>query len=155
ALLPFLTTGGHSVTRLVRSAPAENGLAWDPEKGSLDATRLEGFDAVVHLAGESIAAGRWNAARKGRIRASRMQGTHLLSEALARLARPPRVLVCASAVGWYGDRGDELLSEESGPGSGFLAEVCREWEAAAEPARRKGIRVVHLRFGVIVSPNGG
>jgi uncharacterized protein (TIGR01777 family) len=109
----------------------------------------------VHLAGENIAKGRWNARKKARIRDSRVNGTRLLSEALTRLSKPPAVMVCASAIGYYGDRGDEVLREESASGSGFLAEVCRQWEAAAEPARKRGIRVVHLRIGVVLSPEGG
>jgi uncharacterized protein (TIGR01777 family) len=156
-LVPLLTTGGHRVTRLKRSpaGPGEAAISWDPEKGTLDPAGLEGIDAVVHLAGESIAAGRWNADRKARILESRVKGTRLLCETLARLDRPPRVLVCASAIGYYGSRGDEVLSEESASGTGFLAEVCREWEKAAEAARQKGIRVVNLRFGMILSPKGG
>jgi uncharacterized protein (TIGR01777 family) len=116
---------------------------------------LEGLDAVVHLAGENIAARRWNAAQKARIRDSRVQSTKLLCETLAWLKYPPRVLVSASAIGFYGNRGDEELSEASPAGTGFLAEVCREWEAATEFAVGAGIRVVHLRFGVILSPRGG
>jgi uncharacterized protein (TIGR01777 family) len=156
ALLPRLSADGHRVTRLVRSqpAPGEAAIRWDPEAGSLDAKSLEGIDAAVHLAGENIAA-RWTAEKKRRIRDSRVNGTRLLSDTLARLERPPQALVCASAIGYYGDRGDELLSEESPPGRGFLAEVCQAWEAAADAARHKGIRVVHLRFGVVLSPAGG
>jgi uncharacterized protein (TIGR01777 family) len=156
ALLPFLTTGGHQVTRLVRSQPraGEMAVRWDPDAGALDPKSLEGVDAVVHLAGENIAA-RWTAAKKRQIRDSRVKGTRLLSDTLARLETPPKVLVCASAIGYYGDRGEEVLTEESAAGSGFLAEVCRAWEGAAEPARQKGIRVVHLRFGVVLSPAGG
>ena len=157
ALVPFLATGGHQVIRLVRpqSAHREGGVLWDPSAGRLDASSLERVDAVVHLAGENVAGGRWTAERKAEIRDSRVQGTRLLCESLARLARPPKVVVCASAVGYYGDRGDERLIEESAPGSGFLAEVCRAWEAAAEPAVRRGIRVVNLRIGVVLSPAGG
>jgi uncharacterized protein (TIGR01777 family) len=157
ALVPFLTTGGHRVTRLVRSPQQtlEPTVGWDPEKGQLDAAALEGLDAVIHLAGESIAAGRWNAERKARIRDSRVKGTRLLSETLARLSRPPRTFLCASAIGYYGSRGDELLREDSSLGTGFLAEVCRDWEAAAAPAQDKGMRVVFLRNGVILSPRGG
>jgi len=150
-------TGGHEVTRLLRStSPSkEKSLTWDPAAPAKDLQPWEGFDAVVHLAGESIASGRWTAARKARIRDSRVAGTKNLCETLARLDQPPRVLVCASAIGFYGDRGDEVLCEESSMGKGFLAEVCRDWEQAAEPARDKGIRVVHARFGVILSPRGG
>jgi hypothetical protein len=156
ALVPFLTTGGHPLARLVRHpAGAAGEVAWDPARGTIDRERLAGFDAVVHLAGESIAAGRWTPARKARIRASRVEGTRCLAEALAALPTPPRVLVCASAIGVYGDRGDEILDDASPPGEGFLADVCRAWEAAAEPARRRGIRVVHLRLGVVLTPAGG
>ncbi|MCS6924294.1 MAG: TIGR01777 family oxidoreductase [Candidatus Binatia bacterium] len=157
ALVPFLTTGGHQVTRLVRSQPRPGAaeVQWDPLAGRLEATALEGVDAVVHLAGENVAAGRWTAARKAAIRDSRVRGTQVLCDALARLSRPPRVVVSASAIGYYGDRGDELLREDSAPGAGFLAEVCRAWEAATQPAVQKGIRVVLLRFGVVLSPAGG
>lgn len=116
---------------------------------------LEGIDAVVHLAGESIAAGRWTEAKKVRIRESRVRGTRAIAEALARLRRRPSALVCASATGYYGDRGAEILVEDSPPGAGFLAEVVRVWEAAAAPAREAGIRVVHLRSGVVLSQAGG
>ena len=157
ALVPFLTTGGHRVTRLVRSSPRPNHdeIGWDPAAARMDASQLEGLDAVVHLAGDNIATGRWNAAKKARIRHSRVQGTHLLCDTLAQLDRPPKVLVCASAIGYYGSRGDARLREDSAAGMDFLAEVCQAWEAAAEPARQRGIRVVHLRFGMILSPAGG
>ena len=152
-----LSAAGHEVVRLVRRAPVpgEKAVRWDPEKGEVDAAGLEGLDDVVHLAGENIASGRWNAARKAAIRASRVNGTRLLCDALAGLARPPKTLVCASAIGYYGDRGADVLTEESPPGAGFLPDVCREWEAASEPAARKGIRVVLLRIGVVLSPKGG
>ncbi len=156
ALVPILTTGGHRVTRLVRGrAAGPDETAWDPARGLIDASRLEGVDAAVHLAGENIAAGRWTPARKAEIRRSRVDGTRKLCQVLARLPRPPIVLVSASAVGIYGDRGAEILTEESAQGTGFLAEVCREWEAGTEPASRAGIRVVNLRFGMILSPAGG
>lgn len=157
ALTPFLTTGGHEVTPLVRSAPGagERAISWDPDAGRVSAAAIEGFDAVVHLAGESIATGRWTVAKKARIRDSRVKGTRLLCETLAGLKRPPKVLVSASAIGYYGSRGEEVLTESSESGSGFLAEVCREWEAATAPALDHGIRVVNLRFGVILSPRGG
>jgi hypothetical protein len=152
-----LSAAGHEVVRLVRRAPVpgEKAVRWDPEKGEVDAAGLEGLDDVVHLAGENIASGRWNAARKAAIRASRVNGTRLLCDALAGLARPPKTLVCASAIGYYGDRGADVLTEESPPGAGFLPDVCREWEAASEPAARKGIRIVVLRIGVVLSPKGG
>lgn len=154
-LVLFLTNAGHQVSRLVRSGNSSGSVRWDPETGTIDRSGLEGIDAVVHLAGENIAAGRWTAAKKARIRDSRVKGTRLLSESIAGMARPPRVLVSASAIGYYGDRGDEVLREESPPGSGFLPEVCRQWEAATNPATRKGIRVVHLRTGLVLSGKGG
>jgi uncharacterized protein (TIGR01777 family) len=155
-LVRFLTATGHSVTRVLRSPGPATGKAilWDPGSGQIDTAGLEGADAVVHLAGENIAAGRWNAEKKARIKDSRVKGTQLLCSALARLDRPPKVLASASAIGYYGSRGDEIVDEESGPGSGFLADVCREWEAATAPAADKGIRVVLLRTGVVLSPRG-
>ena len=155
ALLPFLTAGGHRVTRLVRKDAGVGEIPWDPAGGVRDLSHLEGVDAVVHLAGENIAAGRWTAARKEEIRRSRVEGTRRLCESLARLSRRPKGVVSASAIGFYGSRGDEALREDSAPGSDFLAQVCREWEAATDLASRAGIRVVHLRFGVILSPAGG
>ncbi|HEX7550372.1 MAG TPA: NAD-dependent epimerase/dehydratase family protein, partial [Candidatus Methylomirabilis sp.] len=129
ALIPFLATGGHRVTRLVRGEPAgPDEVGWDPARGLADPSRLDGVDAVVHLAGENIAAGRWTPARKVEIRRSRVEGTRSLCESLARLAHPPKLLVSASAIGFYGDRGAQTLTEKSGPGSGFLPDVCREWE---------------------------
>jgi len=157
ALIPELGAVGDRAVRLIRrgATGGTDAVSWDPGEGRIDAAALEGVDAVVHLAGEGIAAGRWTAARKTRIRRSRVDGTRLLARALAGLARPPRVLVCGSATGYYGDRGDEVLREDSAPGTGFLAGVCQEWEAAAEPARAAGIRVVHLRTGTVLSPDGG
>jgi uncharacterized protein (TIGR01777 family) len=158
ALIPALTAGGNEVVRLVRSksrSPSKELIGWDPEANYIDAAGLEGLDGIVHLAGESIASGRWTALKKARIRDSRVRGTRLLCEALAHASRPPAVFVCASAIGFYGDRGDEVLTEASAGGKGFLAEVCRDWEAATEFARQKGIRVVNLRFGVILSARGG
>ncbi len=154
ALVPELEANGHTVTRLSRSASGANTVRWDPSAGTIDGD-LEGTEAVVHLAGESIAQGRWNAEKKRRILDSRVQGTRLLAEKIAALSTPPKVMVSTSAVGYYGDRGDEVLTEESSPGADFLAGVCREWEAAAEPARRAGIRVVHPRLGIVLSPQGG
>jgi uncharacterized protein (TIGR01777 family) len=156
ALVPLLTTGGHQVVRLVRHAPRSGDeRAWDPQATSLDPGLFEGVAAVVHLSGESIGDGRWTTARKQRIRDSRVNSTRLIAKTLAEMSQPPRTLVCASAIGIYGDRGDEVLTEESPPGTGFLADVCREWEAAADPARQKGVRVVHIRSGVVLSPRGG
>jgi len=156
ALTAFLTTGGHTVLRLVRSKTADgiSEIYWNPS-GVVDTSNLDGLDAVVHLAGENLAEGQWTDEKKQRIRESRVGGTRLLSETLACLPRPPKALVCASAVGYYGDRGDEALTEDSGPGSGFLAEVCREWELASEVASKNGIRVVNLRLGMVLTPAGG
>jgi uncharacterized protein (TIGR01777 family) len=158
ALIPALTAAGHEVIRLVRSksrSPSKELIGWNPEAKYIDAAGLENLDAVVHLAGEPIASGRWTASKKARIRDSRVRGTHLLSEALAQTARRPATLVCASAIGFYGDRGAEVLTESSDSGKGFLADVCRDWEAVTAPARQSGIRVVNTRFGVILSARGG
>ena len=157
AVAPALIDAGHEIVRMVRGVPAvgDSTVRWDPERGMIDAAALEGMDAVVHLAGENIAAGRWTAARKAAIRESRVKGTRLLCEALAECAAPPKTLVCASAVGYYGEGGDVALTEESPPGTGFLADVCREWEEASAPAARRGIRVVVLRIGVVLSSGGG
>jgi uncharacterized protein (TIGR01777 family) len=157
ALLPFLTTGGHSVVRLVRSGAAAdaNTLRWDPEHATIDAAGLEGVDAVVHLAGENIGTGRWTAAKKARIYGSRVDGTNVLVRALLGLARPPQLLIAASAIGYYGNRGDDVVDEDSAPGAGFLTDLCRDWEAATRPAVERGIRVVNLRFGIVLSPTGG
>ena len=154
ALVSALTAAGHQVTRLVRKLAGAGEVRWDPTAGAIDTGGLEGHDAVVHLAGENIA-GRWTAAKKQRIRESRVNGTRLLTEALAKLSRRPRALVCASAIGYYGDRGEEKLREGSPPGKGFLADTCVAWEAAAKPAADAGLRVVHLRIGVVLHPAGG
>lgn len=156
ALVPFMLTGGHQVIRLVRgSTRGSEEASWDPARGLADPASLEGVDAVIHLAGENIAAARWTRERKAEIRRSRVEGTRRLCEGLARFPRPPKALVCASAIGYYGDRGDEILREDSPPGTGFLAEVCQLWESAAVPASQAGIRVVHMRFGMILTPAGG
>jgi uncharacterized protein (TIGR01777 family) len=155
ALVPALTTEGHHVVRVVRSQATEDVVHWDPSSGRIDASRLEGIDAVIHLAGENIAARRWNSEQKARIRDSRIQGTKLLCDTLRNLEQPPRVLISASAIGYYGDRGEQELSEPSPAGSGFLPGVCMEWERATDSAGQAGIRVVLLRFGVILSPHGG
>ena len=154
ALVPELEAKGHTVTRLSRSQSGADTVRWDPSAGTIEGD-LEGTEAVVHLAGESIAQGRWSPEKKRRILDSRVQGTRLLAESVAALSTPPKVMVSTSAVGYYGDRGDEVLTEESTPGEDFLARVCREWEAAAEPARRAGVRVVHQRLGIVLSPEGG
>ena len=148
ALAPRLAAAGHDVVSLTRPA------GWDPERGTIDRRMLEGADVVVNLAGENVF-GRWTAAKKRRIRQSRVRGTQLLSDAIAGLARRPAALFAASAIGYYGNRGDEELTEASAAGTDFLAEVSRDWEAATEPAARAGVRVVPLRFGVVLSPAGG
>jgi uncharacterized protein (TIGR01777 family) len=156
ALSAFLSTGGHRVEHLVRREPQARGeIAWDPARGTLDAAALDGADAVVHLAGEPVS-GRWTPQRMAAIRESRAASTALLATTLARLARPPRVFVCASATGYYGSRaGDETVDERSAPGDDFLAGVCRAWEAASGPAARAGIRVVHARIGIVLAAQGG
>ena len=155
-LTPLLTTSGHEVFRLTRSKPTEaNDITWNPAQGQLPQAPLEGLDAVVHLAGENIAEARWTDAVKERIRLSRIQSTKLLCDTLAKLQSPPKTLICASAIGFYGNRGTEILTESSPAGTGFLADLCRDWEMLAEPARQLGIRVVHLRIGVVLSPKGG
>jgi hypothetical protein len=157
ALKRSFSKKGIDVTDLVRTAPKVGlpEVEWHPNKGEIDRAALEGFDAVINLAGESIAEGRWTEEKKKRIRDSRIQGTKLLSETLATLSTPPRVFLCASATGFYGSRGDEILDEDSAPGKGFLADVCREWEEATRAASNAGIRVVNLRFGPIFSAEGG
>ncbi len=159
ALVPSLTAGGHSVIRLVRSQPgppAPPGYwVWDPERGDLLSQGSETPDAVVHLAGENIAAGRWSERQKAKIYDSRVRGTRALCEVMGRWSPPPRVLVCASAIGYYGDRGEEILTEASPAGSSFLADVCREWEAATQPTAETGIRVVNLRTGIVLCVAGG
>ena len=157
ALISALTTAGHDVVRLVRSRPTRDGseVHWDPELGRIDTAGLEGLDAVVHLAGENIGSGRWTRDKKARIFDSRVKGTRLLCESLANLNHPPQVLVCASAIGYYGSRGVEVMNEESASGAGFLADVCREWEIATEFAGHTEIRVVNLRMGIVLSLAGG
>ncbi len=155
-LVPFLEAGGHEVLRLVRTSPSSAAeVAWDPEQGAIDAARLDGVAAVVHLAGENLAQGRWTEAKKARLRSSRIDATRLLARALVGLARKPAVLVSASAVGYYGDRGADWLDETSPPGSDFLARLCVEWEEATEDVARAGVRVVRLRSGLVLSPRGG
>ena len=152
ALQPLLQGGGHQIVPLSRSG---SGPSWNPSTGAVSAGALDGVDAVVHLAGENIAGGRWNEVRKQRIRDSRVEPTRRLSETLAALPNPPRVLVTASAIGYYGDRGDVVVDETTPAGTGFLPEVCQAWEAATGPAREAGIRVVHLRTGIVLTPAGG
>jgi len=156
-LVPRLSRAGYRVTRLTRGPAGPGTITWDPANSRLDPAQLAGVAAVIHLAGENVGA-RWTPARKARIRDSRVGGTRLLSKALAGLPRPPRVLISSSAVGIYGNRGSAVLTETSPPGDpkrSFLTAVCLDWEAAAEPARAAGIRVVHPRFGVVLSRRGG
>lgn len=157
ALVPRLRMERHEVVRLLRRPPPLGPFEafWDPGAGRVDVEALEGFDVVIHLSGQSLARAPWTAARKRVIRQSRIESTRLLSTSLARVTRRPRVLIAASAVGYYGDRGDEPLTESAPPGTGFLATLCRDWEAATEPASGAGIRVVVLRTGIVLSPLGG
>ncbi len=158
ALISLLENEGHQVSPLVRGKPraGTSEIEWHPDRnGIVIRDALEGHDAAIHLAGESVVEGRWTPEKKQRIRESRVKGTALLAEALAQLGRPPRVLASASAIGIYGNRGDELLDEASAPGNDFLADVCSEWEAATASAEEAGIRVAHLRFGIVLSEQGG
>lgn len=162
ALAARLEASGHRVRRMLRTGragevgdPGGDAAWWNPDKGYLDAKALEGVDAVVNLAGRPVAGHRWSAAEKARIRDSRITGTRLLAARMAEMARPPSVFVSASAVGYYGSRGDLPLEEGESPGSDFLAIVCRDWEAAAAPAAKAGVRVVHPRFGAVLDPGGG
>lgn len=155
ALIPALEAEDAEVTRLVRSAPKAGEIEWHPNQDQIDAGNLEGFDAVMNFAGENIAGGRWTDDQKKKIHDSRVNGTHLLSEAIAKLKQKPKVFLCASATGIYGDRGEETLDEQSDSGGGFLAGVCREWEQATEPAAAAGVRTVNLRFGPIIARDGG
>ncbi len=157
ALSRALQNEGHQLTSLTRKKSTEDfsDIYWNPEQGLLDQSRLEGFEAVIHLAGESIAEGRWTEEKKKRIRDSRVQGTTFLSESLARLQSPPQVFVTASAIGFYGDRGNEVLDESSSGGQGFLPEVCQAWENSTAAAKAKGIRTVHVRTGIVLGKEGG
>src|ERR1700693_1743337 len=154
ALLPSLKARGYSVARLVRGATTgDDQIPWDPGQ-PIAPEAVSGFGAVIHLAGESIV-GRWTKTKRIKIRSSRVAGTTALAEALARAKDKPQVLVCSSAIGYYGDRGNEVLNEESKPGFGFLSDVCREWEAATQAAADAGIRSVQMRTGIVLSPRGG
>lgn len=157
AIVARLEDEKHSVVRLVRRVPESDRseIGWNPESGEIDTSGLEGTDAVIHLAGENIAEGRWNDEKKARIRDSRVNGTRLLAESLAGLTSPPHTLIAASAIGYYGDRGDAVMTEDSTPASDFLGETCQAWEAAVQPAVQRGIRTVNLRIGVVLSLDGG
>lgn len=155
ALAARLREEGDTVGRLVRGAPeSRDDVRWDPAGGGADPAALAGWDAVVHLAGRNLAT-LWTSRNKRAIRESRVTGTRGLSRSIARARPGPRTLLCASGVGFYGGRGDETLTEDSGPGSGFLADVCRDWEAACDPAREAGVRVVSLRSGIVLAASGG
>lgn len=155
ALTEALEADGHRVVPVTRHPAGGDALRWDPTGGTIDGGGLEGLDAVVHLAGEPIASGPWTAAQRRRIHDSRQAGTTLLATALAGLQRPPATLVSGSAIGYYGDRGDDRLTEADDPGDDFLARVCIDWEAATAPAADAGLRVVHLRTGIVLHPDGG
>jgi uncharacterized protein (TIGR01777 family) len=156
ALVSELRRKGIDVVRLVRRAPAsKDEVSWDPDGGTIDDAGLGGITGAIHLAGDNIASGRWTEGKKARIRNSRVRGTEVLARALAQLSPRPRVFVSASAIGYYGARGDQAVDESAARGSGFLASVCGEWEAAADEARAAGIRVVHPRIGVVLASEGG
>lgn len=156
SLVATLADAGHDVTRLVRRPPnAPDEVAWDPAAGTIDSAGLQGVDAAFHLAGAGIGDRRWTESYKREILDSRVNGTNLLASALAELDPGPSVMVSMSAIGWYGDRGDEILDETASQGTGFLADVTAAWEAAAEPAEAAGIRVVHPRTGIVLSKDGG
>ena len=155
ALIPILQSDGNQITRLVRSSPKAGEIEWHPNQDEVSTQSLEGFDVIINLAGENIADGRWTDEQKRKIRDSRVNGTHLLGEAIAKMNSKPKAFICASATGIYGDRDDEVLDEQSESGGGFLAGVCREWEKATEPANKAGVRVVNLRFGPILARDGG
>lgn len=156
-LMPCLKDRGHEVVRLVRSESqlSDDALLWNPEHHELNPDDFEGFDIVVNLAGENLASGRWTVEKKKKIKDSRVMGTHMLCELFAHVENPPQLFISASAVGYYGNQGDRVNDENSFSGKGFLAEVCSQWEASTEPAILKGIRVVKLRTGVVLSPKGG
>jgi uncharacterized protein len=155
SLVTRLRAGGHEVVRIVRKDASGDEISWDPQRRSIEADKLDGVDAVVHLAGAGVGDHRWSAEYKHVILSSRVDGTTTLAQALARLTRPPAIMVSASAVGYYGSRGDEVLTERSDPGAGFLADVCRQWESATSDASAAGIRVAHVRTGVVMSAAGG
>ena len=155
ALIPVLEAGGHSVVRVVRNAGGPSDCRWDPATGTIDAAALDGVDGVVHLAGAGIGDHRWSDDYKREVLESRTKGTTLIARTIAELEHPPTVLVSGSAIGYYGDRGDELLDESSAPGKGFLTEVCEQWEAASKPASDAGIRVATIRTGIVLSKRGG
>jgi uncharacterized protein (TIGR01777 family) len=157
ALVPFLKKEGHEVKKLVRTAAVleKDALCWDPQHCEVNPDDFEGYDVLINLAGENIASSRWTPEKKRKIKDSRVLGTHIICELMARLKDPPKLEINASAVGYYGSREDEVLHEGSSPGTGFLAKVCQEWEDATEPAAKRGIRVVEVRFGKVHYTKGG
>ncbi len=155
ALVAYLTSQGHTIKRLVRHDPSPNDIPWNPEEGLLDPSDLENSDALINLSGENISSGRWTADKKRRILASRVQSTQTLCRALSEINSPPGVFINTSATGYYGDRGDVEVTESSPRGTGFLADVCDQWEAAVAELDRPDIRKVRLRLGVVLSPKGG
>ena len=156
-LAAFLDTGGHEIWRLVRRTPVagQNEIEWDPSKGTIDNSAIEGFDIVIHLGGAGIGDRRWTKSRMVLIEKSRTESTGLLARTLASLKQKPEVFLVASAIGWYGNRGDEILDEQSEAGTGFLPETCLAWEASADAARQAGIRTIHARTGVVLDASGG
>jgi uncharacterized protein len=156
ALCSALANDGHVVLRIVRSlAPDSHSISWDPVKGTIENEKLEGVDAIIHLAGEGIANTPWTKAKKERIYSSRIDGTSLIARTISELQKKPATLIAASAVGIYGHRPEEILTEDSAPGRGFLAKTCCDWELATEPARDAGVRVCSLRIGIVLDKNGG
>ena len=157
ALIASLREAGHQVTRLLRTETGlpPGAICWDPQHAEVNPAKFEGHDVLINLAGENISTGPWTDEKKKKIRDSRVLGTHMLSELIAQLENPPKLVINASAIGYYGNRGDEILQEGSRPGEGFLADLCRDWEAATEAAEKKGIRVVKMRIGVVLSREGG
>lgn len=155
-LVPFLEERGHTVQRFVRREPGSGAeVFWDPEAGRIDASAVEGADAVVHLAGKNLADGRWTPALKKQFLASRVQGTHLVAMAAAKAKNPPRAVLSASAIGYYGHCGNARIAEQAPAGDDFLARLCADWEAASQPAAEAGVRVARLRIGIVLSPGGG
>ncbi len=155
SLVPFLLEKGVTVSKILRENPKGNEISWRPESGDWNSAFAGGIDGIVHLAGENIASGKWTKTKKEKIRNSRVEGTKRLCEHILKLPTPPSVLVCASAIGYYGDQGMEFLNEGSSRGSGFLPDVCVEWEEAANIVSKAGVRVVNVRFGVVLSKDGG
>ena len=157
ALVNILSKEGYKITKLVRSENKreENSIYWNHHKKEIDKSLLEGFHTVIHLAGENIASGRWTTEKKGKIRHSRIRGTEFLCKSLIELASPPKNLLCASAIGYYGNRGNEILTEESGPGESFLTGICTDWEKASQIVLEKNIRLINIRIGVVLTPKGG